>query len=372
MNKDKFYQGKLKFLNRNIIICFVILLLVSFLRKILFPFALLYGLITSLRNYLFNIKVLKSTKFKIPTIIVGNLSVGGTGKTPQIEYLIRFLQNDYKVAVLSRGYKRKSKGFVLADKTVNAEIIGDEPFQYYQKFQNIIVCVDANRTNGIQQLEKLQNPPDIILLDDAFQHRKVQGGFNILLTTYNDLYVDDYLLPTGNLRENKSGANRAQAIVVTKCPNNLSEEAQRQIIKKINATPNQSVFFTTIAYDNELKGASIVNLGDVENTEILLITGIAKPAPLVAYLTNQKLKFKHLKYPDHYHFKSNDIAEITAAFDLLSSNKKMILTTEKDYVRIFAKLKNAHYISIKTTFINHQNGFEQLIKNYVEQSSGHR
>jgi len=345
---------------------------VNFLRKILFPFALLYGLITSLRNYLFDIKVLKSTRFKTPTIVVGNLSVGGTGKTPQIEYLIRLLQNHYKVAVLSRGYKRKSKGFVLADETVNAEIIGDEPFQYYQKFSDILVCVDANRTNGIQQLEKLSNPPDVILLDDAFQHRKVQGGFNVLLTLYNDLYVDDFMLPTGNLRENKSGAKRAQAIVVTKCPNNLSEYTQQKIVEKINATADQKVFFTTIAYDNELKGASKLNLDEILNTEILLITGIANPTPLVAYLTNQNMKFKHLKYPDHYHFKSNDIAEITAAFNAISSNKKMILTTEKDYVRIFAKLKNVYYISIKTTFINHENGFDKLIKNYVEQSSGHR
>jgi len=345
---------------------------VNLLRKIALPFALLYGLVTSLRNYLYNIKVLKSTKFKTPTIVVGNLSVGGTGKTPQIEYLIRLLQKHYKVAVLSRGYKRKSKGFVLADETVNAEIIGDEPFQYYQKFSDIIVCVDANRTNGIKQLEQLSNPPDVILLDDAFQHRKVQGGFNILLTSHNDLYVDDFMLPTGNLRENKSGAKRAQTILVTKCPNHLSEGTQQKITKKLKPTSSQKVFFTTIAYDNELKGASKVNLTDIENTEILLITGIANPIPLVEYLTNQNIKFKHLKYSDHHHFKRNDIAEITAAFNLLSSNKKMILTTEKDYVRIFAKLKNVHYISIKTTFINHENDFDKLIKNYVEQSSGHR
>lgn len=344
----------------------------NFLRKILFPFALLYGLITSLRNYLFDIKVLKSTKFKTPIIVVGNLSVGGTGKTPQIEYLIRLLQNHYKVAVLSRGYKRKSKGFVLADETVNSEIIGDEPFQYYQKFSDIVVCVDANRTNGIQQLEQLSNPPDVILLDDAFQHRKVQGGYNILLTSYNDLYVDDFMLPTGKLRENKSGANRAQTIIVTKCPNNLTEEAQQKIIKRLKPTDSQGVFFTYIAYDNELKGTSKVSLNEIENTEILLITGIANPTPLIEYLTNQNIKFKHLKYPDHYHFKTNDIAEITTTFNLLSSNKKMILTTEKDYVRIFDQLKNVYYISIKTTFINHENDFDQLIKNYVEQSSGHR
>ena len=344
----------------------------NFLRKILFPFAFLYGLITGLRNYFYNIKLLKSSKFSTPTIVVGNLSVGGTGKTPQIEYLIRLLQNDYKIAVLSRGYKRKSKGFMLADASVNAEIIGDEPFQYYNKFPNILVCVDADRTNGIQQLEKLKNPPDIILLDDAFQHRKVQGGFNILLTSYNDLYVDDCMLPTGNLRESKDGAQRAQTIIVTKCPNNISETSRQKITQKLNLTTNQSLFFTTIEYDDTLKGDSEFQLNELRNSEVLLITGIANPTPLIEYLKTQKLKFKHLKYPDHYHFKQQDINEILSVFDSIDSNNKIVLTTEKDYVRIFEKLKNVHYISIKTTFINHQNDFDKLIKNYVEQSSGHR
>ncbi len=182
-------------------ICFVFSLLVNLIRKILYPFSLLYGIITGIRNFLYNKNILKSTLFKIPTIVVGNLSVGGTGKTPQIEYLIRLLQNEYRIAVLSRGYKRKSKGFIIADKNVTADIIGDEPYQYFQKFLSIIVSVDANRRKGIQQLKELKSPPDIILLDDAFQHRRVEGGFNMLLTSYKNLYVDDVMLPTGNLRE---------------------------------------------------------------------------------------------------------------------------------------------------------------------------
>ena len=327
---------------------------------------MLYGLVTSIRNYLYNKQVLKSTQFKTHTIVVGNLSVGGTGKTPQIEYLIRLLQNDYKIAVLSRGYKRKSKGFIIADENVTAEIIGDEPFQYYQKFPTIIVSVDGDRTNGIHRLEQLENPPEIILLDDAFQHRKVRGGFNILLTSYEDLYIDDTVLPTGNLREYKSGAKRAQVIIVTKCPDNLSEAAQIEISKKLNPTLKQEVFFTTIKYDNELKGASAINLLDLEKTEILLVTGIANPIPLTEYLTNQKIKFKHLKYPDHHHFNSKDISKINSTFNLLGSTNKIVLTTEKDYVRIFAKLQKLHYISIKTKFINHKNDFNNLIKKYVE------
>ncbi|SNR52936.1 lipid-A-disaccharide kinase [Lutibacter agarilyticus] len=353
-------------------ICFVFSLLVKVIRKILVPFSLLYGLITTIRNFLYTNNVLKSTKFKTPTIVVGNLSVGGTGKTPQIEYLIRLLQNHYKIAVLSRGYKRKSKGFVLADEFATAETIGDEPFQFYKKFKNVIVCVDANRTNGIQQLEKLKTPPDIILLDDAFQHRKVQGGFNILLTSYNNLYVDDFMLPTGNLRETKFGANRAQAIIVTKCPETLSVEVQQTISKKLKPASNQPVFFTTITYDETLKGSAELALQDLINTEILLITGIANPVPLINYLRKKEVKFKQLNYPDHYHFKDKDINEIQQSFNAIQSKNKIVLTTEKDYVRIFDRLKNVYYISIKTTFITNKNSFDTIVNNYVGKSSGHR
>ena len=342
----------------------------KFLRKIAFPFSILYGLITSLRNYLYDVGLLKSTHFKTPTIVVGNLSVGGTGKTPQIEYLIDLLNSDYKVAVLSRGYKRKSNGFLIADSTISAEIIGDEPFQIYLKHPEVIVCVDADRTNGITKLEELDNPPKVILLDDAFQHRKVVGGFNILLTTHDNLYVNDTMLPTGDLREKASGANRAQAIIVTKCPTDISETTQKEITKKLHPKPNQQVFFTTITYDTQLKGDSKLDLSELADFDILLVTGIANPKPLTDYLKSKKLNFKHLKYPDHYHFSLNDLGEINSAFESLSATNKIILTTEKDYVRIFGKLKNLHYISIKTTFITHQNEFDNLIKNYVEQSSG--
>jgi len=370
--KDKFYNRKLKNINRNLVICFVISPLVKILRYILFPFSILYGIITSIRNILFNANILKSTKFKTPTIVVGNLSVGGTGKTPQIEYLIRLLQDNYKIAVLSRGYKRKSEGFVLADETATAETIGDEPFQFYKKFPNVIVSVDANRTNGIKQLENLASPPDLILLDDAFQHRKVNAGFNILLTSYNSLYVNDFMLPTGNLRETSLGAKRAQVIIVTKCPSNLSEIEQKIIAKKLKPIQNQPVFFTSISYDEELKGNTSINLEALKGTEILLITGIASPTPLTNYLASKQLKFKHLKYPDHYHFKEKDISEINNAYINIKSKSKIILTTEKDYVRIFGRLKNVYYISIKTTFINQKNSFDTIINNYVGKSSGHR
>lgn len=342
----------------------------KFLRKIAYPFSILYGLITSLRNYLYDVGLLKSTHFKSPTIVVGNLSVGGTGKTPQIEYLIDLLKNNCKIAVLSRGYKRKSNGFLIADEKVSAKIIGDEPFQIHLKYPEVIVCVDADRTNGITKLEELKNPPQVILLDDAFQHRKVVGGFNILLTTYSNLYVNDTMLPTGDLREKASGANRAQAIIVTKCPADISENEQKEITKKLHLKAHQQVFFTTITYDTQLKGDSKLDLSDLSNSEILLVTGIANPKPLTDYLKSSNLNFKHLKYQDHHHFSLNDLGEINSAYESLLATNKIILTTEKDYVRIFGKLKNLHYISIKTTFITHQNEFDNLIKNYVEQSSG--
>lgn len=327
---------------------------------------MLYGLITYIRNILYNKGILKSNNFKTPTIVVGNLSVGGTGKTPQIEYLIRLLQSNYKIAVLSRGYKRKSKGFIIADKSVSAEIIGDEPYQYYLKFPDIIIAVDADRTNGINKLESLENPPDVILLDDAFQHRKVQGGLNILLTSFHNLYVNDSMLPTGTLRESISGAVRSQIIIVTKCPNRLNEKKQSEIVKNLKPNSNQNVFFTTIDYDNELKGESSIDLSGLKNGQFTLVTGIANPVPLTEYLESKHLKFKHLKFPDHHSFTKKEIDDI----NFLLTTNKLVLTTEKDYVRIFDRIKKLHFISIKTKFINHKKDFDNLITNYVEQSSG--
>ena len=272
-------------------ICFVFSPLMNSFRKILYPFSFLYGLFTSIRNYLYNKNIFKSTQFRTPTIVVGNLNMGGTGKTPQIEYLIRLLKNDYKLAVLSRGYKRKSKGFIIAHDSMTSEIIGDEPYQYFLKFPTIIVSVDVDRRNGIQQLKQLESPPEIILLDDAFQHRKVEGGFSILLTSYQNLYVDDVMLPTGNLREKVSGAERAQVIIVTKCPTDLNEEAQFEIAKKLQPTLYQTVFFTGIEYDNELKGSSTINITDLADSEVLLVTGIANPNPLKTYLKSQNITF---------------------------------------------------------------------------------
>ncbi|AOW20277.1 tetraacyldisaccharide 4'-kinase [Urechidicola croceus] len=341
----------------------------SKVRKILYPISILYGEITKARNKMFDKGVLKSIKFEIPVIVVGNLSVGGTGKTPQIEYLIRLLKDQYRVAVLSRGYKRKSKGFIIASNKETAHTIGDEPFQYYKKFDDIIVAVDADRVNGIQQLKKIENPPEVILLDDAFQHRKVAAGFNILLTSYNDLYVDDSMLPSGNLREKIEGANRAQVIIVTKCPKKLDEREQYQIAAKLEPTLYQTVFFSTIEYDEVVKSnSSEMHIDELKDYEILLITGIANPKPLCSFLKSKKLKFEHLEFPDHHNFTKKDFLDIRKKINKFNSTKKLILTTEKDFVRLNENI-DASYIEIRTKFLNHAQDFQKLIQNYVGEST---
>jgi tetraacyldisaccharide 4'-kinase len=335
----------------------------NLLRKILFPFAILYGFITSIRNFLFDKEILKSTSFDIPVIAVGNLSVGGTGKTPQIEYLIRLLSDQYKVATLSRGYKRKSEGFVLAGSTSNAEILGDEPFQFYQKFPNIQVAVDADRTNGITQLLSQQQKPQIILLDDAYQHRKVKAGFYILLTSYDDLYEDDYMLPTGNLRESRSGAKRAKIVIVTKCPKDLSAEKQSEIWDKLKLTcSQQQLFFTYIDYDNSIFSKNeIIAVDKIKNESKLLLAGIAKPKPFFDFLKNENDEC--LTFPDHHHFSDADLDVIQS-----KAEGRKIITTEKDYVRLKdSKLvSQLYYLPIKSTFINNQQNFDATILEYVK------
>jgi tetraacyldisaccharide 4'-kinase len=334
----------------------------NLLRKILFPFAILYGFITSIRNFLFDKGILKSTSFDLPVIAVGNLSVGGTGKTPQIEYLIRLLSDKYKVATLSRGDKLKSEGFVLADENSNAEILGDEPFQFYQKFPNVMVAVDANRTNGIQQLLSQNEKPEIILLDDAYQHRKVKAGFYILLTSYGDLYADDFILPTGNLRESRNGAERASIVVVTKCPKILTEEEQTQIRSKLKLNPTQQVFFTFIDYDIVVYGKNeTIAVSEIKAESKLLLAGIAKPKPFFDYLKNENDEC--LTFPDHHHFSDADLNSIQ-----IKANGRKIITTEKDYVRLKDSqlVDQLYYLPIKSSFINHQQDFDAAILKYLE------
>lgn len=336
------------------------------LRKLLFPFAILYGIVTSIRNFLYNESIFKSYSFPIPIIAVGNLSVGGTGKTPQIEYLIRLLQDDYKVAVLSRGYKRKSEGFVLADEKSTVEILGDESFQIFQKFPQIQVAVDANRKNGIEKLLELKNKPEVILLDDAFQHRRVKAGFYILLTAFDDLFCDDYILPTGNLRESRNGANRADIIVVTKCPNIISEAEKERIKSKIGLS--KTIYFSTIAYDDFVyDNNSSLPISEIKLKEKLLLAGIAKPDLFFDYLKQPTDDI--LSFPDHHHFTENDIKTIKN-----KTKNQLIITTEKDYVRLHNHnlQSNVYYLPIKSKFLSDGDDFNKTIKNYVGTSTRNR
>lgn len=339
----------------------------KFLRFLLFPFAILYDLITSIRNFFFDVGVFKSTSFNIPIIIVGNLSVGGTGKTPQIEYLIKLLQEHYKLAVLSRGYKRKTSGFVLVNSSHSAEDVGDEPLQYAKKFQDITVAVDTNRVQGIKTLVE-QNSLEIILLDDAFQHRKVTGNFYILLTKYSDLFINDFLLPTGNLRESRRGAKRSDVILVTKCPKDLSENEQENIKTQLKKY-NKDVFFTSISYATVLKGSYQISINKLKEYEVLLVTGIADPNPLVTFLKEKEINFQHLKFPDHHHFSATEIEKISKNFIEIKSSKKLILTTEKDYTRLADSIKNISFIEIETVFLNNKNEyFNSIINSHIQQN----
>ncbi|MSP85040.1 MAG: tetraacyldisaccharide 4'-kinase [Flavobacteriaceae bacterium] len=334
----------------------------NLLRKILFPFAIIYGIITSFRNFLYDTGVLKSYSFNLPIISVGNLSVGGTGKTPQIEYLIRLLNEKYKIATLSRGYKRKSNDFILADANVNASIIGDEPFQFYSKFPNIQVAVDANRKNGIEQLLSQFSKPELILLDDAFQHRKVKAGLDILLTSYNELYSDDFQLPTGNLRETRNGAKRANIIVVTKCPSDLSNKSRNEITKKLKIKSNQQLFYTTIAYDDFVYSKNGKrSVSEIENVDKLLLAGIAKPQSFFKYLYNKSEVC--LTFSDHHDFTDKDILEI-----INKAKNKIIITTEKDYVRLNGRIpkEQLFYLPIQSIFLEEGEYFDKIITNYVE------
>ncbi len=274
-----------------------------------------------------------------------------------IEYLIRLLKEDFQVATLSRGYRRKSEGFLLGSSTSTADDLGDEPMQFHQKFSDIKVAVDADRQNGISQLVQKINP-DVILLDDAFQHRKVTAGFYVLLTKYESLFVDDLILPAGNLRESKRGAKRANVIIVTKCPKGLSLEEQTKIRNKLNPLPSQQVFFTCISYAKDVRGNKETKfLTSLDNLKFTLVTGIANPKPLVEYLNNLNLNFEHISYKDHHNFSDKELNEL--------SKKQLIITTEKDYMRLKDSLANVFYLPIVTEFLNEKGAFDKSILSFV-------
>jgi tetraacyldisaccharide 4'-kinase len=295
---------------------------------------LVYGAIIWLRNWLFDKNILKSAAFNFPLICVGNLAVGGTGKTPMVEYLIRLLKDDYKIATLSRGYKRKTKGFGIANEQTTALEIGDEPMQFHKKFPDITVAVGEERLVAIPHLLQDRPKTDVIILDDAFQHRQVKAGFNMLLTEYKDLYTRDIAMPAGDLRDVRSSAKRAEVIIVTKCKDDLTELERVAIVKELKPQPSQSVYFTSIFYRNPYHLFNKIEKAITPDTDVLLVCGIASPKTLKDFLTARVHTYDMLRYPDHHIFDSDDLLEIKKQFEKIKSVHKIILTTEKDGVRM--------------------------------------
>lgn len=304
----------------------------------LLPLSWLYGLGVRLRNWMFNIGLKKSRSFDIPVISVGNITVGGSGKTPHVEYLINLLHEKFRVAVLSRGYKRKSSGYLLADKDTTMPEIGDEPFQMKSKYKDIYVAVDKNRCHGIDRLttDEATKDVDAILLDDAYQHRYVKPGINILLIDYHRLIINDKLLPAGRMREPKEGTSRADIVIITKCPKDLKPMEFRVLKRALNLYPYQELYFTTLRY-NALKALfsdEHLSLNALpKNVNIMLLTGIASPEQMMVDLQTVSKRITPLTFGDHHLFTAEDVEQINSTFAAMHK-PKVIITTEKDATRL--------------------------------------
>lgn len=339
----------------------------------LLPFAWLYDAITSIRNWAFDHQYLSETSFNIPIINVGNLAVGGTGKTPHVEYITQLLHKKYKTATLSRGYKRKTKGLVFADQHANAYTIGDEPMQYYYKFSDVTVAVCEKRVDGINGILNKDKATNIIICDDAYQHRYIKPDINILLTDYKKTYAHDYLMPYGRLRENKHGAKRAHIIVVTKCPKDISLAERERITKALHPLPNQEVYFSYIAYSPIYDFMKIDTKASIQDKNILLITGIANNESIIQHLKLENKAVKVLQYPDHHYFTTSELAEMKRTYDAWVMNNKVIVTTEKDIVRLalhYPLISNwkipIYVLPIEIDFIADKTTFNQSILNQVD------
>lgn len=352
---------------------------------LLTPFSLIYGAVTGIRNLFFDWKLLQSEKFGLPVISVGNLTVGGTGKTPHTEYLINLLKDKYRVALLSRGYKRKSKGFQLATAASTATEIGDEPYQVSAKFPDIYVAVDADRRNGIRQLceGEASSDVEVVLLDDAFQHRYVVPGINIVLMDYNRPIYEDAMMPVGMLREPFSSLRRAHVVIVTKCPKDIKPIDFRVVTKHLDLRPYQRLFFTTFSYGDmmsfnaphEHKPLTALT----PDTHILLVTGIASAAPLVEKLREHTEHITHMEYGDHHDFTATELKEISKTYAAINATKKLIITTEKDAARLRdlpldeVVTSNLHILPIEVEFLQEQQeSFNNYITDYVSKNSRNR
>ena len=336
------------------------------MKFLLYLLSIVYDLITTLRNFLFDIGLINSIQYKIPTIGIGNISTGGTGKSMLVDYLIDLLKIKYNITTLSRGYNRDTSGFIQASSKSSAYEIGDEPYQFYSKHPEINVVVCEDRRKGMKLI--LNNLPNtqVSIWDDIFQHRYVKPGLMLLTTTFKYPYYEDEILPIGNLRENRNSSKRADLIIITKCPEDLSQKDQLAFIQKLNPNENQKVFFSTVSYKQNLKSdSSSIQIDALKDDEFILVTGIADSSYLVKYLENKNLKFQHLKYADHYNFKKSSIDKILS----VSRNKK-IITTEKDYGRLKPKINkiDIYYIEVSIEFPDNINqiNFDESVKEFIE------
>lgn len=335
------------------------------LTPLLFPFSILYDVATSIRNRLYDRGIRPSAKFQVPVIGVGNLSVGGTGKTPMVEYLIRLLSGEYRIATLSRGYGRKTKGIRIAGETDNALTIGDEPFQFYRKFGNkVVVAVGEERAFAIPHILHQYPESNLILLDDAFQHRAVKADFQILLTDYNNLFVYDYLLPAGRLRESKTGAARADVVVVTKCPSKITEEQMIAIESSIKRYTKKAVFFTRIGY-GELYPAS--DEAAYKPEKIILVSGIANAGPLEEYVRRNFNLVRHFSFADHHVYTATELQQICQA---AATAGAAVVTTEKDLVKMDRDVFRSasvflYYLPIEVEFLKNGKEFDEMVRNVL-------
>ena len=340
------------------------------------PISLVYHIVLTIRHKLYDWRILKRTRFEKPLICVGNLSLGGTGKTPTVEYLINLLRDTYHVATLSRGYGRKTKGFQMADNQSSYEDIGDEPLQYYKKFPEILVAVDEDRVDGARKLICSPNRAEAILLDDAFQHRRIKAGLNILLTEYQHLYCDDFLFPAGTLRDIKSAAKRAHIIVVSKSPKKLDEGEKQQIVNKLKPANEQKVYFSYLEYGKlQPLNQCAAGFGSENAHSVLAFCGIANPKPFFEELKKKYETVDFLTFTDHHIYTEDDIKAILKRFESLDGEKKIIVTTEKDAARLtnspyFCQFESAPMFALPIGVRFHEEEkFNEEILNYVRQDS---
>lgn len=340
-------------------------------RKLLLPLSGLFWIGVSLRNLAYRMGLLRSKKFPVPVICVGNLSVGGTGKSPHVILVADILKDERQLAMLSRGYGRKTSGLKIANYSSQVYDIGDESLQFFNRFRNkIVVAVSESRIKGISHLLNFYRS-EVILMDDGFQHRQVKPGFSVLLTDFKEPYTSDYLLPAGNLREPGAEARRADVIIITKCPDSFTLKQRDGLLAKIKPRPYQKVFFSKIVYSNSVIGTSFTLEADEwRDYDVVLVTGIARPKPFVDFVSARFKSVRHMEFPDHHNFSQSEVLKIESEFEKNQNLQKIILTTEKDYMRLkdeAALIENLFYLPIEVE-LNDYSGFKETLLNYVRKN----